>query len=1045
MGVTREYFGLQEEYQKKYGNRAVVLMQIGSFYEIYEYDSEMDPDAKSTKRIGHAVEISYILNMILTSKDSKRPHSMDNPYLVGFPCIAYERHRQVLLEHNYIIVRFDQEKTGKISKHAKIDRNVAEIVSPGTDLDIGNPINGTNQIICVYLEYQKRIGRRLEDHLIIAGLACLDVSTGKNIVAETYSKEDDPVKSVHEVYRFLTAQQPREILIHLNKFPDDNYVSYVKEILELEKYPLVIIKSNEIPSDFLKPNYQKQFLEKIFHNQGRINLSDCGHMKNNQNMNISVGRNQDLSKQARELVGTLKGPSLKIVSSERESIIRSYSILEELNLERLSYATIAYLAILQYAYEHNENIIHKLQNPETTWIDCEKHLILTHNAISQLNLLPDPHIKTKGVVDSLFSIINGTHTLLGKRYLRCMLLNPITNIEELEMSYNRISELMENSDLLQQIENILNKIPDLERYQRKLALGLIKPKELASLFRGYLHITKLHVLLGSLSGSHLRNLLLSEKDILEFNECMTYTLSRVDLDLLEQCTLCETKMEFEKSFLREGVDPTADSYVNTVKNIESTLEKICGALNECLQGSRGKMIELTTPKRKRSDDDDTATGVGLYTTSHKAGVLKMCLAKIPPICGQLSFTTIKKETVMITSEVIGPLCMELETAQTELEKYLWTTYMNIVNTIGQKYNFFGSINRLIGLLDFTASNARMSLKYKYFRPTLVKSDTSFLEIEDLRHPIIERLISTEYIPNSVKLGERPYGILLYGSNSSGKSSLTKSIGLNIILAQAGMFTAGKLKYSPYHQIITRLSGNDDIFKGHSSFVVEMMELRTILRNADCKTLVLGDELTRGSESTSGSALSVATFQSLAERKASFIFSTHLHNLPYIDEIVCLTNTNALRICHLSTHYDEVLQTLIYDRKLKEGSGSSIYGIEVAKYLGIDRNFLEHANAIRRRIAQIQDIVLNTKKSRYNSDVYVDSCSLCHQKFNLQTHHIKEQHEADDQGFIGHFHKNANFNLLVLCQKCHQELHANHLKIESKQILNGSILTVTSDK
>lgn len=1034
MGITREYFGLQEEYQKKYGNRAVVLMQIGSFYEIYEYDSAVDPDAKSTKHIGHAVEISSILNMILTSKDSKRPHSMDNPYLVGFPCIAYERHCQVLLEHNYIIIRMDQEKTGssKGGKNAKVERSVVEILSPGTDLDNVNPIHGTNQIVCVYLEYQKQIGRRLEDYLIIAGLSCLDVSTGKNIVAETYSKEDDPVKSLHDVYRFLAAQQPREILVHLNKFPTDNYGGYVKNILELEKYPLVVIKSNELSSDFLKPNYQKQFLEKIFRNQKKI-IPDSEHKKIN-----FESKNNDLSKQ----VDGLKGPSLKIVNIN--PIVKNYSILEELNLERLSYGTVSYLALLQYAYEHNENIIHKLQNPETTWIDCEKHLILAHNAISQLNLLPDPNIKTREV-DSLFSIINGTHTLLGKRYLRCMLLNPITNIEELEMSYNRISELMENSDLLQQIENILNKIPDLERYQRKLVLGLIKPKELASLFRGYFQITKLHVLLGSLSGSHLRNLLLSEQEILEFNECMTYTLSRVDLDLLEQCTLGETKMEFEKSFLLEGIDPTADSYVNTVKNIESTLEKICEALNECLQGSRGKMIELTTPKRKRSDDEDTTTGVGLYTTSHKAGVLKMCLAKIPPICGQLSFTTIKKDIVMITSEVIGPLCIELETAQTGLEKYLWTTYMNIVNTIGQTYNFFGSINRLIGLLDFTASNARMSLKYKYFRPTLVKSDKSFLEIEDLRHPIIERLISTEYIPNSVKLGDSPYGILLYGSNSSGKSSLTKSIGLNIILAQAGMFTAGKLKYSPYHQIITRLSGNDDIFKGHSSFVVEMMELRTILRNADCKTLVLGDELTRGSESTSGSALSVATFQSLAERKASFIFSTHLHNLPDIEEIVCLTNTNALRICHLSTHYDEVLQTLIYDRKLKEGSGSSIYGIEVAKYLGIDRNFLEHANAIRRRIAQIQDEVLSTKKSRYNSTVYVDSCSMCHQKFNLQTHHIREQHEADDQGFIGHFHKNANFNLLVLCQKCHQELHANHLKIESKQILNGSILTVTPDK
>jgi DNA mismatch repair protein MutS len=307
----------------------------------------------------------------------------------------------------------------------------------------------------------------------------------------------------------------------------------------------------------------------------------------------------------------------------------------------------------------------------------------------------------------------------------------------------------------------------------------------------------------------------------------------------------------------------------------------------------------------------------------------------------------------------------------------------------------------------------------------------------VRHPIIERITTKEYIPNDVKLcGD---GILLYGVNSTGKSSLTKSIGLAIIMAQAGMYVAGKLKFKPYNNIITRLSGNDDIFKGHSSFIIEVLELRTILRNANNNTLVLGDELCRGTESISGTSLTVATIQTLIERKTSFIFSTHMHHLAEMKEIQDISDK--LQILHLSTRYDESLGELIYDRKLSEGPGSSIYGLEVCKSLSLPKDFIDKANSIRKHLNNIPSLILDTRRSRYNGLVYIDKCSICGSNIDLHTHHIKEQNNADSKGFINHYHKNSEFNLLILCKQCHIKLHTSNIHLEPSQTLNGVYLTM----
>ena len=299
----------------------------------------------------------------------------------------------------------------------------------------------------------------------------------------------------------------------------------------------------------------------------------------------------------------------------------------------------------------------------------------------------------------------------------------------------------------------------------------------------------------------------------------------------------------------------------------------------------------------------------------------------------------------------------------------------------------------------------------------------------LRHCLVEHLQQHElYVANDISLGfekrepEQKSGVLLYGTNAVGKTSFIKSIGIAVIMAQAGLFVpCTTFEYSPYKYIFTRILGNDNIFKNLSTFAVEMSELRTILRLADQNSLVLGDELCSGTESISAVAIFVAGIQTLYEKQCSFIFATHLHEIIHYDEIQC-TNLK-----HMSVIFDRVKNTLIYDRKLKEGPGNNMYGLEVCKSLNLPEDFLKLAHDIRIKYNPQYGSVLSLKPSHYNSKKIVGLCEQCNIKMGTEVHHIHFQKEANADNIIVKdttftFHKNHLANLMTLCEKCHQTIH-----------------------
>ena len=191
------------------------------------------------------------------------------------------------------------------------------------------------------------------------------------------------------------------------------------------------------------------------------------------------------------------------------------------------------------------------------------------------------------------------------------------------------------------------------------------------------------------------------------------------------------------------------------------------------------------------------------------------------------------------------------------------------------------INQLVCLIDVVKSSAKAAYLYKYCRPSVSVKENSSIDLKDLRHPIIERLLIEQggkYIPNDIYLGPDNSN-LLYGVNSVGKSSLLKSIAIAIIMAQSGLFVAaGQCNLSIYQKIFSRTGNDDNLFLNHSSFVKEMTEAREIIQKADQYSLVIADELCASTEVESAIKIVSSIIKILSERQSSFIFATHIHCL-----------------------------------------------------------------------------------------------------------------------------------------------------------------------
>lgn len=328
--------------------------------------------------------------------------------------------------------------------------------------------------------------------------------------------------------------------------------------------------------------------------------------------------------------------------------------------------------------------------------------------------------------------------------------------------------------------------------------------------------------------------------------------------------------------------------------------------------------------------------------------------------------------------------------------------------------------REIELADFYSTCALNALDLGHVRPTFAGAG---FKATALRHPLIETLVSVPYVPNDVELSGG--GMLLYGLNAAGKSSLLKSVGLAVIMSHAGMYVAcGALELGLFDSVFCRISKSDDMYSGKSTFMVEMSELRGILRGAGRRSMVLADELCAGTEHKSALAIVAAACRTLSERGVAFVFTTHLHEL-----VDCLGAIN-LQVWHLDVYFDQVMDALVYNRRLKPGQGSQIYGLEVCKSLDMDADFIKLAFEIRDTALGLGAAGL--KATRYNAQVFSQGkCAACGSAEAKEQHHILHQARADpNTGLLDNrIPVHAPGNLAGLCAKCHDMVHAGLIDID----------------
>lgn len=954
-----DYINYQIKYQGKYGDKTVILMQVGSFFEAYAIDNE-----KEKINIDNLNQICDLMNIQISRKNKNIiENSRSNPLMAGFPLFAIEKFIQILMNHGYTVVLIEQ-----VTEPPEPERKVTNIFSPGTSINY-IPSEETSNLLSVYIETNKDL-RNYRD-IVCIGLSIIDLTTGKSIVYQTHSGGDDINLAFDEVYRFIQSHNPKEIIFNVKSSPytEKKLVSYLEISNKIYHYQENVDKHLE------KISYQRSLLEKIFKNTGLL------------------------------------------------------SVHEYLDIEKLQFGSISFISLLKFAYEHNENVIDKIEKPEI-WQN-NKYLILTNDSIRQLNLVDNTNSQNiNNKFNSLFGIVNNASTAIGKRLLKERLVNPIIDSVELNNRYTYLENLRQRNEdgqyYYKDLEYFLVKVMDIERLHRRMSLKLLQPADFASLDIAYSNIHSIlrHEYL--LSGS-IGNLSPDETTLIKFERYIIEYRELFEMDIIAKYHLTN----ISDSFFRRGKIPEIDELQDKIENMRNSMKELASKLSYYIEkdsdfikienNDREGFYLQTTKKRGE------ALKKSFENMNWKSFKLKNSKKEINPKDLELKFM---KDKTKITSEYFNNLSYKLRSYQDKIKTLTTEAYLSKLDYFYKQYSdTLKKIAIFVGEIDFYKSNAKTSILFGYHRPQIVESEQSFIDIKELRHPIIERIqTECEYVPNDVCLGKEGTinGMLLYGCNAVGKSSMMKAIGLNLIMAQAGMYvSASDFNYSPFQYIFTRISDNDNILKGQSSFAVEMSELRSILKRSNKNSIVLGDELCSGTESVSAQSIFASSVVRLSDRNVNFVFATHLHELYKLELIRELENVKSY---HLKVIFDEETKKLIYDRKLEEGNGPAIYGLEVCKAMDLDPDFLKLANEIRRDLLGIDDNLQDTKRSPYNKEVYLHKCSIC-EKLAVDTHHIKEQHTADSDNMIGHIKKDQKSNLVTLCEDCHHEVHNGNLDIK----------------
>lgn len=580
--------------------------------------------------------------------------------------------------------------------------------------------------------------------------------------------------------------------------------------------------------------------------------------------------------------------------------------LKGFGIEELELAQIAAGAALQYltTTENNQsahiNTIRRLQNDEYVWLD--------RFTIRNLELLDSPH--PTGI--PLYKILDDTISPMGARQLKQWVVLPLTDLEEINRRHEIVEHYVQHTSDLDQLRELLSPIGDLERLVSKVPSHKINPREIGQLKTALDTIPKIREALEKADSKGLSPM------ISALNDCPTVR-RKIESALVEQPP---TSVGKEK-VIADGYEPKLDDFRTIIRDSKQLLVNIqvkeaeATGINNLKIGFNnvfGYYLEVTNKYKNKGLVPDhwvrkqTLTNAERYISEE----LKELEEKI---------LTAEEKSLELEEHLLSELI-------TYLADYIEPVQLNA---------------RILGQLDCLLSFASIALANQYVRPQM--DADHIIDIKDSRHPVIEQSLPTgePFIPNDIYLdNEQQQIMMITGPNMSGKSAILRQTALIVLMAQMGGFVpARKARLGIIDKVFSRVGASDNISSGESTFMVEMNETSSILNNVSARSLILLDEIGRGTSTYDGISIAWAIAEYLHQSVAGApktLFATHYHELNQLAD-------KYKRIKNFNVSTKESKDTIVFLRKLVAGGSQHSFGIQVAKMAGMPTLVIERAQDI----------------------------------------------------------------------------------------------------
>ena len=586
--------------------------------------------------------------------------------------------------------------------------------------------------------------------------------------------------------------------------------------------------------------------------------------------------------------------------------LESYGIKDKKGIIGAAAMALDYAATMQ--------VEHELTVEKIEFVNISNYAEI--NAITSRNLELLKNQREKTVYGSLLWVLDECKTSMGTRLLKRFINNPLLNIDKIKKRQEDVQYFIDNILIREDLREKLEDIYDLERLLGKIIFGSENGKDLTA----------------------LKKTIKSAVEIMKILENTNF-FQNIDVNILFECyKIIDDSINEDAPFsVREG---------GIIKSgYSQELDEIRNIMNS------GKDFLLDIEQRERE-----ATGIrNMKIKFNKVfgyfiEITKSNLNMVPE-------HYIRKQTLSNSERYITPELKKYEdtiiNSKAKIEDLEYHLFKEVSRKVKEHRKILSKLAERLAYIDVMVSFAVNAIENDYVKPEM--SEEYSFEIVDGRHPVVEKLIGrTDYVSNDTIFTEKESFVVLTGPNMSGKSTYMKQIALISIMAQIGSFVpAGKARLSIIDKYLTRIGASDDILTGQSTFMVEMSEVSNILNNATEKSLIILDEVGRGTSTTDGVSIATAISMYIHDKiGAKTVFATHYHELTDLEN-------KFSHIVNYRIEVDEKQGKVMFLRNIVKGGADKSYGIEVAKLAGLPKEILVESRKILKRLEQKKELIEKT--------------------------------------------------------------------------------------